>query len=285
MASTPVPGCTEIMNAEILDWLAVEPADRADCARLLAGEPGPQVITVLKVLAQGLGSYAEQPQRQGADEITWIEGYLRFAPDIIGWHRRHGIPEQISRATLADFGRQVAINRRVHGRFGLDTWPWLSAHFAGRIFQLGRLQYLLHRSQDRIPGVTDGEWILGIHIPEAGSLAPEAVTGSLSAARAFFDRYFPDRPVRTANCASWLLDPYLGPHLDPDSNIVRFARLFTPYGHPVDNPTDAIYFTFRTRNMAALETLPRRSSLQRLVLERIDRGGSWQLGFGYLALP
>ncbi len=83
-----------------------------------------------------------------------------------------------------------------------------------------------------------------------------------------------------------MLDPYVAGHLDSDSNIVRFANRFTPYGHPLDAPTDAVYFTFRTRSVdPELASLPRRTSLQRMVLERIDDGGCWQLGFGYLELP
>ncbi|MCZ2403805.1 DUF5596 domain-containing protein [Paenarthrobacter sp. Z7-10] len=282
MASVPIP---DPAPADVLDWLGVEPADRADCAHLLAGEPDPSVVGILEELGRRLGSDAEQGGGHVNDELAWVEGYLRFAPTIIRWHLQRGIPEDISRATLADFGRNLGINRRVHGRFGLDAWPWLSSHFAGQIHQLGRLQYLLHRSSDAIPGVKDGEWVLGIHIPEAGSLAPNAVARSLAAARPFFRQYFPDQPVQTANCASWLLDPYLGSHLDADSNIVRFARLFTPYGDPVDTPSDAVYFTFRTRSMEGLDTLPRRSSLQRVVLERIEAGGCWQLGHGCLRLP
>lgn len=271
--------------ADVLDWLDLEAEDEADCARLLAGEPGPAVAKVLELLAQRLGSEAEAPARQDRTELTWLEGFLRFTPEIVRWHAEHDIPEEISRATLADFGRNLAINRRVHGRFGLDTWPWLGHHFAGQLYQLGRLQYLLHRNQGAIPDVRPGEWILGIHIPESGSLAPGAVADSLAMARPFFARSFPDRPVSTANCASWLLDPYLPSHLDAASNIVRFARMFEPYGQPVDTPSDAVYFTFRTRSMDRLTELPRGTALQRTVLERIDDGGRWQLGHGYLTLP
>lgn len=48
----------------------------------------------------------------------------------------------------------------------------------------------------------------------------------------------------TAVCRSWLLDPYLVRTL-PDSQIAAFARRFTPYGELTDQPTDAVYFTFR----------------------------------------
>ncbi len=280
MTTVPAPRV-----ADILDWLSVQPEDEADCAGLLAGMPSAAADDVLQTLAQRLGTEAEPPDRRNQDELAWLEAFLRFTPEIIRWHTGHGIPAEVSRATLADFGRNLAINRLVHGRFGMDTWPWLAHHFAGQIYQLGRLQYLIHRTRDAIPGVGHGEWILGVHIPESGPLAPDAVSASLAMARPFFAHTFGRRPVGTATCASWLLDPYMSARLDTASNIARFARLFRPYGHPVDAPSDPVYFTFRTRRMEQLDTLPRETALQRMVLERIDDGGAWQLGFGYLRLP
>ncbi len=276
---------------QILTSLAVEAADREACVQLLEDPPSGAAVEVLTALRRNLDAgSAEPPVRVPAGETDWIEAYLRFTPELVRWHAEHCIPDPISRATLADFGRHLEINRRVHGRFGMDTHSWLIHHFTGRLYQLGRLQYLLHRGPEPaagggIPGAAPGDWLLGIHIPETGGLDPETVHASLELARPFFSRHFPDQPVRMADCASWLLDPYLAGHLPPDSNMVRFASQFTPYGHPLDTPTDAVYFTFRTRSMAELASLPRRTSLQRMVLERIDDGGCWQLGFGYLTLP
>lgn len=276
---------TGAVAEEALDLLGVEPADRQDCRQLLEGDPGPGVEQVLESLAKHLGGPDGYPDRTGQDERTWIEAYLRFTPELLEWYQRNGIPDAVVRDTLADFGRQLSINRRVHQRFGMDTWSWLSHLFAGRIFQLGRLQYLIHVPDEQIPGVGPGEEVLGIHIPESGSLDPGAVRASLEQAVVFFRSCFPERPVRTANCSSWLLDPYLRGHLPADSNIRRFIDLFTPYCEPVPAPGDAVYFTFRVRGMDGLADLPRTTTLQHTVLERIDDGGSWQLGSGYLRLP
>lgn len=273
-----------------LDYLGVAADDRDGCLQLLAGTISPAAAKVQEYLLERLGSADETvPDLSTAElpvtEADWLEAMLRFVPSIIDWHSQHDISEAVSRDSLADFGRNLAINRRVHGGFGMDTYKWLTHTFAGRLFQLGRLQYLIHQSQDPIPGLADGEWILGIHIPEGGGLGTTAVAESLALAAPFFERHFPDRPVRFANCASWLLDPYLAERIDQWSNIARFANLFTPYQKPQPQPTDAVYFTFRTRSMENLAALPRETALQRIVLERIDAGGVWQLGFGYLSLP
>ncbi|MEO6529320.1 MAG: acyltransferase domain-containing protein [Specibacter sp.] len=273
-----------------LDYLGVGPNDRAGCLALLEAPLSPAAATVHEYLAERLGSADDSVPDLGTDELAvtehdWLAGMLFFVPAILEWHAGRTIPDAVSRATLADFGRQMAINRRVHNRFGMDTYKWLNHLFSGRIYQLGRLQYLIHQPAAAIPGVGADEWILGVHIPEGGGLGAAAVQESLALARPFFAEHFADKPARTANCESWLLDPYLSEQLEPGANIAAFAALFTPYREPRDEPTDAVYFTFRTRSMDNLDALPRATALQRIVLERIDAGGAWQLGFGSMELP
>lgn len=273
-----------------LDLLDISPDDRAEALELLTEPPTASVDLARSYLTERLGSSNDSVPILGTPEAPvtesdWLGAMMRFVPELLQWHGERNIPESVSQATLADFGRNMAINRRVHGRFGMDTYKWLTHHFAGRIYQLGRLQYLIHQPKGAIPGVGPDEWIVGIHIPEDGGLDDATVSASLDMAAAFFATHFPEQPVRTANCESWLLDPYLSPRLNPASNIAKFAARFIPYGEPRTEPSDAVYFTFRTRNMEHLDRLPRETTLQRTVLERIDAGGSWALGFGTLALP
>ncbi|HEY0474959.1 MAG TPA: hypothetical protein VGD34_24990, partial [Kribbella sp.] len=42
--------------------------------------------------------------------------------------------------------------------------------------------------------------------------------------------------------------------------------------------------TFRSHDLENLDKFPRDTTLQRLVLERIEAGGTWQNAFGYLRL-
>lgn len=281
---------TAMSPEQTLEYLNIAPEDRAETMALLQKPVTPAVQAVLTHLASRLGSSDDSIPELGSPdapvtESDWLRAMLHFVPEIVAWHREREIPESISRETLADFGRNMAINRRVHQRFGMDTYKWLNHVFSGRIYQLGRLQYLIHQPTAQIPGVGPHAWILGIHIPEDGGLSQESVAHSLALAAPFFAKHFPEKPVRYANCESWLLDPYLSDHLAPASNIAKFAALFTPYGEPRTEPTDAVYFTFRTRSMENLAALPRTTALQQIVLNRIDAGGAWQLGFGSLTLP
>jgi GNAT-like C-terminal domain/N-acyltransferase N-terminal domain len=281
---------TALTTDTAIDYLNIAVEDRDEALALLEGTISPAAARVQDYLLERLGTADDSVPELGTAELPvterdWLEAMLRFVPALLQWHAQQDIPDAVTRDTLADFGRHMAINRRVHGQFGMDTYKWLTHVFAGRIFQLGRLQYLIHQPTAAIPGVAAGEWILGIHIPEDGGLSHASVAESLASAVPFFATHFPGRPVTTGNCESWLLDPYLAAHIDEWSNIFRFAALFTSYAEPRNEPTDAVYFTFRTRSMENLDALPRTTALQRLVLDRIAAGGTWQLGFGYLVLP
>jgi GNAT-like C-terminal domain/N-acyltransferase N-terminal domain len=270
-------------NTALFDLLDIRDDDAHECAALLATPPDAGVRAALETLEARLGTFPlEAASAEGCTETGWIEALLRFAPVAAEHHRTLGIPDALSAAVLADVGLNLRINRRVHGSFGLDTWAWLTLHMAGNMFRIGRLQYHLVRAGNPAPA-PEGEWVLGMHIPEDGGLSPAVVDESLLQARAFFDNFFPDKAVETATCDSWMLDPYLAVRL-PESNIASFARRFT-LDRCSDAASDAIYFTFRTRDMTDLAALPRDTSLQRVVLERIDDGGTWQLGHGHLRLP
>lgn len=276
-----------LSNADLFDLLAIEEADRAGCARLLADTVDPDAVAeARRALLDRLGSFSEAPLGAATTSpLVWLTAYLQLTPTVLNWHRARGIPRQVTRETLADVGRNLAINRRSHGEFGLETWDWLAAHFTGMLFALGRLNFMLHPTKEFVAGVMEpGDWVPGILIPESGPPTPQAMDNSLLLARGFFSTYFPDRPVATAVCVSWLLDPYLLQHLPEETNIASFARRFVPMGRPVDDAMAALFFVFRTRDRGTLATLPRDTRLQSLVLDRAARGEAWQIGAGYLRL-
>lgn len=270
-----------------LDLLAIAEADRADCAALFARTADDALVAeVVAAITRSMGSFDEIPVDEPTQEpLVWLAAYLRVVPAVVEWHRGHGIAEAVTRDTLADVGRHVAISRRVTGDFGLQTWRWLGHHFSARLFALGRLQFALQRTSCSVPGTLEkGDWALEAHIPESGPLLPALVDESLARAKEFFALHFADRPVSVVTCNSWMLDPYLADRVAATSNVGAFIRRFTPFGESSDGHTEALYFVFRTRDLSRLDDLPRQTSLQRAVLERLDRGESWQVASGYLLL-
>jgi hypothetical protein len=211
-------------------------------------------------------------------------------PYVRAYHRERGVPQDISRRTLADVGRGLALHRRRYGVGGLVAPGWFSLHFHGELFQLGRLQFQRTRLGGR-EGVAlaaaglalrPGEHCLDLHIPDyAGPLTPEACDRSLALAREFFPRHFPAERYTAACCHSWLLDPQLKRYLPEDSNIVRFQERFhIACGNSEPGDDLPLRFVFGDPDLP-VETLPRRTRVERAVGDHLRAGGHWYSGHGW----
>ena len=109
---------------------------------------------------------------------------------------------------------------------------------------------------------------------------------SLARARELFGRHFADLPADAFHCHSWLLDPHLAEVLPEDSNIVRFQQRWKLYGDAAPGDDDAVFFVFRRRNTTpkSRAALPRDTTLQRAILDRIEAGAQWQLRHGRIPI-
>ncbi|WP_425535561.1 acyltransferase domain-containing protein [Streptomyces aureus] len=219
--------------------------------------------------------------------------FIAALPHIRAHHRERGVPEEVSRRTLADLGRHVAVHHRRAGGPGLLFPWWIALHFHGELFQLGRLQFqrapLGRRTAAAIGAAgldaRPGTPCLSLHITDfRGPLSPEACDRSLGLAREFFARHYPEERHEIAVCDSWLLDPQLRHRLPADSNIVRFQDRFHPV-HEERTPDDTlpIGFVFGDPDLP-LDELPRRNSVERAVVDQLRDGGHWYGGRGWFAL-
>ncbi|SDT82531.1 hypothetical protein SAMN05216371_7320 [Streptomyces sp. TLI_053] len=233
--------------------------------------------------------------------------FVALAPLARAHHRALGIPAEVTASTLADLGRQLAVSRW-RGRAGLGNARWLTLHFRGELFQLGRLQFQRTRLRGgdspaaRTPDASavlaaDAEaaraagvegWSLQLHIPDhCGPLSPAACDRALERARAFFPRHFPGEPYRGCHIFSWLLDPQLADHLPAESNIIRFQRRFSPLERPdrppVPEDTNPLKFVFGDIDRP-LDSLPRDTVVQRVLVDHLRAGGHWYVRGGRLPL-
>lgn len=287
MSTRPVDGA-------VIELLGFDDPDRAEVERLLVDpDMRDPARRAAEAIAPHLGTFHEaRLEHLGLPSLAWLRAYVEMAPALIEHHERLGVPADITHATLVDVGRNVRIHRLRHGEFGFETWTWLIPHYVGMLFGIGRLTFALQRTELSIAanevravpeGIEAGAWVVGMHIPESGPLSEQQVDDSVCRARAFFAEVFPGMPVVAGVCESWLLDPYLTAHLPSDSNLVRFANRFSLVGDPVDAPTEALFFLFRERDRARIPHLEYPTTLQRLVLDRFDRGEAWQVRTGLLA--
>jgi hypothetical protein len=205
----------------------------------------------------------------------WVYVFLAALEDVRRFHETRGVPENVSTATFRDLGRNLARDRRLFGEGGLRTHGWLTLHFRGAIYELGRLQFNRMR--------LEGDAALGVHIPEGGPLAPDACDESFARAREFFARHFPDTPTRIAVCTSWLLDQQLAEYLDEDANIMRFQRRFRIIGG-YESDADILRFVFGRIAPTSLDDLPQRTTLERAIVAHLRAGRHWQSRTGVLEL-
>ncbi|GAB2838677.1 acyltransferase domain-containing protein [Streptomyces deserti] len=234
---------------------------------------------------------AEAPAPLGPYFPAYV--FVAALPHTRAYHRERGIPADVTRRTLADLGRNMAGHRRRHGTGGVQAPQWLTHHFRGELYQLGRLQFeraRLGRRTGRAVAaagldVTPGAPCLNLHIPDfRGPLSPAACDRSLTLARAFFARHFPQEPYRVAACHSWLLDPQLKRYLPAGSNIVRFQERFR-VAHEETEPADTepVRFVFGNPDLP-VASLPRRTSVERAVGDHLRAGGHWYVGHGWFPL-
>lgn len=195
--------------------------------------------------------------------------------EVRAYHATRTIGVEDSWRALADLGQQVVVHRLTYGSFGIHTHDWLRIAWSGAMYWLGRLQFNLQPSSSAPSG-----WVLSTHIPRSGPLTQEAVDASFAWARQFFAEHFPDYPAEPFHCYSWLLDPELAAALPDTSNIARFQRRWTLMGEPGNGDEDAVFFTFARRPPVDLSTLPRDTTLQRAILDRLASGGHWQVRHG-----
>lgn len=307
-ATTLLPWGTEL--AESLVDLAVphENVNSILAARAaLARDPGlvRRLAEAVDLFAGALGTVPTGRDDQGMRDLPesaqepahpWFATLVlaATAPHTRAYHRELGVPEDVSRRTLTDLGRQMAVYRRKFGTPGLGNTGWLSLHFRGLLYQLGRLQFERARLGGRMgrgvaaAGVATGPdgLALSVHIPDfQGPLTPEACDDSLVRAREFFPRYFPDEPFPVAVCHSWLLDPQLAAYLPPEANIVRFQRRFTLVPRE-EEPDDRgpVGFVFGNPDLP-VASLPRDSALQRAVGDHLRSGGHFRPGHGWFRFP
>src|SRR5919201_5277388 len=176
----------------IFDRLRIQERDRDE---ILEGWPAPRdaetarrLADAYEVVARDMGGYGplELPSPPPGSSATarhfYVYVFLALLQVVRAYHREHDVPDDIAWSTLADLGRNLARDRVLFGVGGLRTSGWLTLHFRGAIYELGRLQYnrMTIRAAHVANEFREGEHAVGIHIPESGRrLTPEACDTSL----------------------------------------------------------------------------------------------------------
>ena len=108
-----------------------------------------------------------------------------------------GICEDIFLSTIFDIVLWTNVWYKMNGEIGLDETAWLSRHFSGKLYRLGRLQFCLGSFENDYPAhdIKKGENVIEVHIPADGKLSFEECTASFVRAHAFLRDISPIFPT------------------------------------------------------------------------------------------
>jgi hypothetical protein len=124
----------------------------------------------------------------------------------------------------------------------------------------------------------EGDQMLNIHIPRRGRMPFEEIEYSLKSAIPFYNKHFPEVPIKAFFCSSWLLGNCLEKLLDENSNIIRFQREF--YLAPQrSNEGSAIFFVFGRSDYRQL--VPK-TTLEKKIFESKEKGYHLYNGIGFI---
>ena len=120
--------------------------------------------------------------------------------------------------------------------------------------------------------------VLDVHIPEDGPLDNDACLDDYASAILFFKQYFPEFKIKGFKCTSWLLDYQFQSLLSEQSNIVQFQNNFHLFP-TLEGEKQTIERVFDSVPLDE-HTVPRKSRLQKSLLEHHKGGGRFYSGGG-----
>ncbi len=196
-----------------------------------------------------------------------------------------GISEEILLDTMHDIVLWTVTHFGLYGELGVSETNWLKRHFNMELFKLGRLQFCMEQFQTEIDEITvihRGDNVLGVHIARGEPLDVDACNKSFHAAKAFFQRYFPQFLYDYFVCTSWLLDNTSLPNfLKEDSNILQFGKLFNIIAQKENY--DILRFTINWGiDKATVKNFKPTNRFTERIINSVLDGGKFYYGIGYI---
>jgi len=206
--------------------------------------------------------------------------------DMEKLYKEKNIPHDILLATIDDLAIWIRHHHDWYNEWGFATYGWLINHVRRRLFKLGRLQFEMSNIRDwGLPpeelklDLKEGDKVLGVHIPRSGKLDEAACLESFEMAKKFFPKYF-NYDFKAFSCFSWLFDPAFEKLLPPDSNIIKFQKLFVTFPRWGEN-YGGLFYIFVNITKENIKDAPTDTYFRKKIVEHILSGGIMQSGGGY----
>ena len=209
--------------------------------------------------------------------------YTLAIEDMEKLYEQKNIPREVLLETIADLGIWINRHRDWFGEWGFSQYGWIVLHLRAKIFKLGRLQFEPDKIKklppaDLNPGLKEGEPFLFVHIPRSGKLDEAACLDSFERAKRFFPEILGYDFV-AFGCFTWLFDPAFEKLLPPDSNILKFQKMFELF--PGEESYWGLDYVFVNITKENIKDAPTDTSFRKKLVEHILSGGTMQPGGGY----
>ena len=191
--------------------------------------------------------------------------------------------------TIGDLAVWINRHHDWTGEWGFTQHGWIIHHIRGRLFKLGRLQFEMSNvkfeewdspSENLKANLKNGDPFLSVHIPRGGKLDEAACIESFERAKRFFPRVI-GYDFKAFGCFSWLFDPAFEDLLPPESNILKFQRLFPArwtYEREAYWGLDYVFVNITKEN---IKDAPTDTYFRKKLVEHILSGGIMRSGGGF----
>ena len=212
--------------------------------------------------------------------------YTLAIEDMEKLYEEKNIPGDVLTDTINDLAVWINRNHDWFGEWGFAQHGWLNLHIRCKLFKLGRLQFEMRELSDSVTLNKDGrevvlnpgDRVLGIHIPRGGKMEESACLDSFERAKEFFPKYF-GYNFKAFTCSTWLFDPDFDKLLPPDSNILKFQKLFTIF--PGEEGYWGLDYVFVNITKENIKDAPKDTYFRKKLAEHLLAGGKMHSGVGY----
>jgi len=215
--------------------------------------------------------------------------YTLAIEDMEKLYQEKNIPHDILIETISDLAVWINRHHTWFGEWGFSQYGWIIHHLRGRLFSLGRLQFEMSKvkfeewdspSDELRLVLKDGDPFLNVHIPRGGKLDENACLESFEKAKEFFPEVL-NYDFKAFGCFTWLFDPDFKKLLPPESNILKFQKLF-PYLWVYEREAywglDYVFVNITKDN---IKDAPTDTYFRKKLVEHILSGGIMRSGGGF----
>ncbi|MCL2158815.1 MAG: acyltransferase domain-containing protein [Oscillospiraceae bacterium] len=209
--------------------------------------------------------------------------YVLCLEDMERLYEQKNIPREVFIETAGDLGVWIQRHHTWFGEWGFSQYGWIVLHIRGKIFKLGRLQFEPGKIT-RLPpeelglNLKEGDPFLNVHIPRGGRLDEAACLESFERAKEFFPKVLGYEFV-AFGCFTWMFDPAFESLLPPDSNILKFQKMFCLF--PGEEGYWGLDYVFVNITKDNIKDAPTDTYFQKRLVEHISSGGILAPGGGY----